>query len=365
MKRILITGGPVHAHLDAVKIITNRFKGNLMVALANQFISDEIEVTYLCPKGYQVPNPYKSQLKTVYHNGFHDYLAKVLEIAPEMDAVILGAAVANLIPIKPWEGKFPSHNYKPGDVIPIDFTIAPRVIDQVKDVMKTGAHLFGFKLLSGVPHEELIEAAYEVLLGSHATAVFANDVQDLQTVYAVTKERAEHKMPRDNLVNFVGDCLKDTYYRTCHTDCLADNGKEIALLKKTLETYKDKFVRVGEYVFGTVAVRCEKGFVTTTRGKNEVEDITYVWDVDHIHYIVNVCGKKASLNAPLLDMVFKKNPQVKKIVHLHEMIHQGDYPTFPYAPPGTLRDTHRDCEISFNIQDHGCILMLDENGYPI
>ena len=31
--RILITGGPVHAKLDAVKIITNTFKGGLMAEL--------------------------------------------------------------------------------------------------------------------------------------------------------------------------------------------------------------------------------------------------------------------------------------------------------------------------------------------
>ena len=33
-KKILVTGGPVHAYLDDVKIITNRFKGGLMARLA-------------------------------------------------------------------------------------------------------------------------------------------------------------------------------------------------------------------------------------------------------------------------------------------------------------------------------------------
>jgi phosphopantothenoylcysteine synthetase/decarboxylase len=31
--KILITGGPVHAYLDPVKIITNKFKGGLMAEL--------------------------------------------------------------------------------------------------------------------------------------------------------------------------------------------------------------------------------------------------------------------------------------------------------------------------------------------
>jgi hypothetical protein len=34
--RILITGGPVHAYLDAVKIITNKFKGGLMAELGKE-----------------------------------------------------------------------------------------------------------------------------------------------------------------------------------------------------------------------------------------------------------------------------------------------------------------------------------------
>ena len=34
VKKILVTGGPVHANLDSVKIITNRFTGARMFALA-------------------------------------------------------------------------------------------------------------------------------------------------------------------------------------------------------------------------------------------------------------------------------------------------------------------------------------------
>src|SRR3990167_2937312 len=98
-------------------------------------------------------------MQVLEHKGFEDYCAKVLALAPTMDGVILGAAVANLIPAKPYVGKFPSHDYKPGDMIPIDFTIAPRVIDEVKRVAPQ-THLFGYKLLSGVSHEELIRAAY-------------------------------------------------------------------------------------------------------------------------------------------------------------------------------------------------------------
>src|SRR3989338_4353150 len=154
MKRILVTGGPVHSNLDAVKIITNRFKGGLMVQLAESLLGFETQVSYLCGIGAQQPSP-QARLDVVMHEGFDDYRRKVLELAPDMDGVVLGAAVPNLIPAKPWQGKFPSHNYRPGDIISIDFMISPYVIEEVKKVAP-GTQLFGFKLLSGANHEDLI-----------------------------------------------------------------------------------------------------------------------------------------------------------------------------------------------------------------
>ena len=144
--KILVSGGPVHAYLDAVKIITNKFKGGRMYQLARELAGDYgYEVIYLTPKGID-RDPYygpKGFCKIVFHDGFEDYRKKVLELAPQMDAVILGAAVANLIPANPWKGKFPSHDYKPGEIIPIDFTIASRIIDEVKEVAPD-THVFGF-----------------------------------------------------------------------------------------------------------------------------------------------------------------------------------------------------------------------------
>ncbi|RKY70353.1 MAG: hypothetical protein DRQ14_09055, partial [Candidatus Latescibacterota bacterium] len=176
--KILVTGGPVYAKIDAVKIVTNRFRGGLMARLADELIGDEdVEVVYLCARGSAEPQMCvgpddlggrepTSGNRIVYHDGFHDYRAKVLEMAPEFDAVVLGAAIANLIPVGcsgsfieeaqrvergepsgfvhlPLDGKFPSHDYKPGDHVHMIWMIAPRIIDEVKEVMKSGAHLFG------------------------------------------------------------------------------------------------------------------------------------------------------------------------------------------------------------------------------
>lgn len=93
------------------------------------------DVTYLNSKYVDVP--YISNVEIWQHDGFKDYRKKVLTSAHEFDAIVLGAAVANLLPEQPFERKFPSHRYNVGDVVPINFKIAPRIIDEASAKNKT------------------------------------------------------------------------------------------------------------------------------------------------------------------------------------------------------------------------------------
>ncbi|MBE3084619.1 MAG: hypothetical protein IMZ64_00195 [Bacteroidetes bacterium] len=377
MKNILITGGPVHAHLDSVKIITNNFKGGLIAELAHDLsMNGEIQVTYLCSKASKLPAK-SSHLKVVYHEGFDDYLARVLEMAPKMDAVILGAAVANLIPYKAIEGKFPSHNYKPGDLVPLIFKIAPRVIDEVKKVAPK-VHLFGFKLLDNVPQEELIKAAYGVLLESRATAVIANDRRDLEHKYIVTKERAVHPVTQNKctriLAEWIWNMVNDEYYTTSifpwgdakEIEIDKPNPWELKKLKEfsTLDTWGG-FIETPEgYVFGTLAQRCgNNSFWTTGRGKREADSYVYVNDVNHVEKRIHTLGSKATLNAPLLSHTFLMLPEVDFIAHSHVIPSKfKNLPYLKYAPPGTVRDSRRTIKGSFIIENHGLFLLYNRNG---
>ncbi|OGG40958.1 hypothetical protein A2118_01730 [Candidatus Kaiserbacteria bacterium GWA2_50_9] len=362
MKRILITGGPVHAYLDAVKIITNRFKGGLMCQLAEALLAFDTRITYLCSPevGAKKPHGPDDRITVVTHKGFDDYRRLVLELAPTMDGVILGAAVANLIPVNPYSGKFPSHHYKPGDVIPIDFTIAPRVIDEVKKAAPK-TQLFGYKLLSGVSHDELIRAAYDIVLEARATAVLANDATNLQQKFAVTKERGVHPLRQEELPCWIWEMLSDTYYATSFDDGPGAPEEVVSTMRAWIKRYADHFLATeAGLIFGTVAVRHKSGFVTTGRGKRELNSIAHVARVDHAQRVVCATGNvKASLNAPLLARMFE-NSQVETIVHYHEQV--PNLPSFPYAPPGSARDTARPNATSFNIQGHGCILLFDSAG---
>ena len=407
---VLVTGGPVHGKIDPVKLVTNKFRGGMMAELSESLSSRGANVTYLCAKGSKEPKAVRcscgkcpaegpwcspvDRITVIYHDGIHDYMEKVCDLAKGMDAVILGAAVANLIPVAyyandakepgafnplgtripmPLKDKFPSHNYKPGDRIFMEWTIAPRIIDVVKAHMPKTGHLFGFKLLAGQPHEELIRAAYEVLLESKATAVFANDpTKGLENKYIVTKERGVHEVNFSQLAGWIMEILHDKYYSTEYYSEDYISWKEsreevleaIQKMKEVIEKYRDHFVEVENGMkFGTVAWRVgtDKGFVTTGRGKRELDETTYVSGVDHLNKVVRVIGSKSTLNAPLLDRIFYHQPKVQGIVHLHEQ--RAGMPTLEYAPPGTVRDSMtRLCEGSFNIEGHGCFILLDKEG---
>lgn len=374
--KILVTGGPVHAHLDAVKIITNRFRGGLMADLADRLARAGAEVIYLTARGAREPE----SARVLYHEGFWNYRDLVLKLAPECDAVVLGAAVCNLIPVKPWTGKFPSHQYQEGDMIQIPFQVAPRVVNMVKDVAPN-TNLFAFKLLSDVPYEELIEAAYDIVLDARATCVFANDTRDLTLKYGVTKEHAVHPLRQEELHEFILELTQDVYYAS---KVLPDGVKVLVdtslqrfwqsedgwALRELVARFQGRFQRTygkRQYVFGTVAYRInEPGagtprFVTTTRGKKELEDWCIVEGVNHETRTVAVRGpKKATLNAPLLDWIFRHNPEVKAIVHYHDF--DPDIKrVLPYAPPGTVRDSQRkpeDIRRSFIIDRHGTFRLL-------
>jgi len=383
MKKILITGGPVYAHLDSVKIITNRFKGGRIAELAYKlaFRDKKIRVTYLCSCGSKQPkaltHPLFGQVNIIYHTGFHDYYKKVLELAPKHDAVILGAAVCNLIPIKPWKKKFPSHNYKVGDRIPIDFTIAPRVIDEVKKVAPK-TKLFGFKLLQGVKHKELIDAAYDIVLESGAVCVFANDADCLDRKFAVTKEKGVIEFRpecKDDIYRFILDCVNDKYYSTIEHDKDFDVGSfhcVRGIMLNLLNRYQNKFKGFygrEQYKFGTIAVRLSgtNFFLTTARGKKDMCEFSIVYGVDNSKRKV-YATKKATLNAPLLHNIFKRNKDIKAIVHYHEN-GNDNIPHAPYAPSGTLRDSKgpgRDIYLNskdykaFEIEGHGTFELLTE-----
>jgi len=376
MTRILVTGGPVAANLDAVKLITNRFKGGRMLALANELANDGARVTYLAS---EIPGHMRvhENCEWVKHTGFDDYMEKVLAMAPDYDAVVLGAAVANLIPDERWKeialqgGKFPSHNYLEGDPVQVLMRIAPRVINRVHAAAPR-TKIIGFKLLSGVSRKGLVEAAKITLQESRAKVVIANDARNLDKKVIVTPE-GDHDL-QGELSHLVMEIASDEYYSTV-SDSGIDTSDEALAAMESYDDLAKKDLKIRSHgsawngmMFGCIATRIEgsgdPSFVISSRGKEHLSERCVVRFVDHGARRVCVEGpKKASLNAPLIDTIFREFPSARTVIHYHEVT--IDRWALPYAPPGTVRDSVRDLpdlntKRSFEIRGHGTFVIMED-----
>lgn len=363
MSKTLISVGPIYGKLDSVKIITNKFKGGLASLTAKKLAKKrpEDEITIVKCKEtefYKKDEPKLNNIKIVDVSDFYEYEYYVLN--NEFDAYILAAAVANLIPEKPYDGKFPSHNYKEGEIINIPFVISRRVIDHVKEKFPKST-LIGYKLFDGTD-DELIKAGWKTLVESKANAVFCNRPNTAkERKIVLLPDGSKITLTFEEHIDFINRLLNLKWY---NTEILANNKPDLIDSNKLIDILKKTTELIYPYFFGCVAYKLGTGFYTTLRGKKETTpDFAYVYAVDHDKQIVSA-NKKASLNAPLLDLVFKTT-NAKVVLHAHKVLNTL---TVAYTFPGTteedaLIEIIEKCKQnginSFNIEHHGYIAWFD------
>ena len=380
-KKILITAGQVYGKLDDNKLLGNRTKGKWAVQLAlwlKGVYGNDAEVTVLVPDILDellMSELIKNPIKFFRHKGFDEYRQKCLELAPLMDAAIMASAVVNWIPKEPFKGKMPTDKQE----MNIPFYLAPRVINEMKQ-KNPKLTLIGCKMLIDSEPEDLIEAAYNVLLNSKSNMVIANDMgHGLRTKHIVYQDRSviTYDDYFEGFYMAIADAIYDKHYRTEYegwgTNCF-DQGATAEACKifdQIVDENRKRFfkpLKKDSRVFGSVLVPINRGlafesWIVSPREKNELftsKEATRVSGASDLDAGViqtgsntHVTGKKASLNAPLLIRVAKKY-QPKAVLHLHEQL--PDAPTVPYAPPGTFRDGNRDIPAdTFNIEHHGFI----------
>lgn len=208
-------------------------------------------------------------------------------------------------------------------------------------------------------NSEIIDEEYKNLLQNKWCFIIF-DVNGVLNI--LTKEKSLLKI--NNERQFIKEFKRDIYYKTIiNNKESVVNNNDLQIYEEYIQKYKDIMQRNiygDKYIFGSVAVKTEKGFITTIRGKENLNDYTHVNSVDHANHTLNVTNKKATLNAPLLDYLFK-NKKVKVIVHInHE--YDNNLPYYEYAFPGTVRDSVRNNKTSFNIKHHGIIYLFDKYG---
>ena len=345
MKKIIISAGPIPGRLDSIKYITNRFKGGLAFKTA-ELLSKDFDVTIIKWKYCD----YEGELKTIDIEDVDEYMNYMT--TNKYDAYILAGAVANLVPIDPWVGKFPSHNYKVGEEFNIKFTIAPRIIDEIK---KNFPHstLIGYKLFDGTENE-LIDAGWETLINSKSNAIFCNHPKTAKSKKVmILPDGSIHKMNFDEHIKKIIEIINIEWYTTKAFDIkdLSVYETEIKKLSKLLEKIK---IKKEPYEFGTVAYKLNDGILTTTRGKKE----NGFCKIFHVNHAINriYSTNKATLNAPFLELLFF-DLDGNIILHGHKQLKNVE--TLPYIFDGTKQYFNIITYIvdkkltTFNIKNHG------------
>jgi len=372
--RVLITAGTVYGRLDDNKLVGNRVRGIWAGAFAEHLAARGHKVTLLLPDTSTLLRSNDPNITVVLQDGFYGYRDACLRLADRHDAAVMAAAVVNWIPKTPISGKMQTAGYKVGDTQDITFVLAPRVIEEMKGA-NPKLTLIGCKMLIGSTHDELINAAYGVLLKSRCNVVLANDMErGLRTKFLINKDRSVQTFDDDfnGLFKAMTEIIEDEHFSTERVPVDTGDGRFEAARKvfdDLVDTHRNRFSPVeGGRVFGSLAVQLEGAecWLTSPREKGEMftsEDATLVVEIDLSRRTVTVppTWNKATLNAPLL-IRFGSQFGHGQVAHFHEQI-EG-LPTLPYAQPGTVRDNMRfipdDCKEGFNIEGHGCFLPVDD-----
>ena len=100
--RVLITAGPTRERIDAVRFLSNRSTGKMGYALAEAAHSMGHEVTLVSgPVALAAPEG----VKLIRVESAREMAEAVLAAAPEMDLIVMAAAVADYRPVTVFPGK--------------------------------------------------------------------------------------------------------------------------------------------------------------------------------------------------------------------------------------------------------------------
>ena len=375
MKRVLVTAGCVYGSLDDNKIVGNRIRGIWASRFAQFLAEKDYEVTLLVPD-INTPKyePYP-RLTVVQFRGYNDYAEKCYAAALSHDAAIMAAAVVNWIPAEPIKGKMKTEGFEEGAIQNIPFVLAPRVIDRMRK-LNPKLTLIGCKMTSGAEKSETLKAAYYTLLKAHCNVVVANDLSGLKEKTLVYPDGHTRHFEGDfeAMYSDLESLLADEFYRTEPkvTGFVEASDADVEAARKrfdaVVEKYRARFTKRPDgangvdRVFGSVAVLIDDWRVLVSPREKGVmfssKDAVVVESIDRPYRVVYTQrGEKATLNAPLLCAVLGTF-NASAVLHLHE--ENARWPTYPYAPSGSVRDNDRTfTRAVFNIAGHGFVAALD------
>ena len=213
-KKVIITAGPTNERIDSVRKITNMATGSFGKVMAEELWRPGIDtIYYLSPKLAAKPSVASStrQIKCIEIESAEDLLAELTKLltTEHIDAVIHSAAVGDykakysiraedpvseIVERQAEEGRMLDYDelmeifdsprtvnddsgkmssYEPH--LMTMMTLTPKVIGHIKK-LSPDTVLVGFKLLDGVPKEELLRVARNLQMKNDADYIVANDL---------------------------------------------------------------------------------------------------------------------------------------------------------------------------------------------
>jgi len=178
-RRILITSGPTHADIDAVRYLCNRSSGALGCRIALEALGHGAQVVLVAGAGSITPERRElteeeaRRLRVLPVETVADVLrtleAELTGAAPP-HAILHAMAVLDYVPAETSAEKTPSGR----DEWTLRLVRSPKVILSIRD-WAPRACLVQFKLEVGLSEGSLIRAALSSLEGNHSDLVVAND----------------------------------------------------------------------------------------------------------------------------------------------------------------------------------------------
>ncbi len=194
--KIVITAGGTSEKIDDVRTITNSSTGRLGYAIGAAFANkygDELETIYYL-HGMRARCPEHAKIVPIQIRGVDDLQRELAHILNEetIDAVVHAMAVSDYkVKQVTTLAKIRDENTDDADAdftgnkissdiddLVIHMQRSPKVIGNIKK-WSPDSLLVGFKLLSGVAHEELIAVATRLMAKNNCDFVLANDLHEI------------------------------------------------------------------------------------------------------------------------------------------------------------------------------------------
>ncbi len=170
--RVLVSAGPTHEPIDAVRYIANRSSGRTGLAFAAAAVRRRLPTTLLLGPTHLHP-PQGSHLRTIRFQTTADLQAELTARWPEHDLLIMAAAVADYRPAGPAEAGKLSREAGP---LSLALEATPDLLAGLSAITRPGQTRIGFAL---GPADGLLEGARKKLAHKDLDAIIANPLETI------------------------------------------------------------------------------------------------------------------------------------------------------------------------------------------